>query len=417
MHPELGWTEFRTASLIARQLSALGFELQLGREALASDARVGVPPAMELERAYALALRQGAAAEYLDAFEGGHTAVIGTVRGSAPGPTTAIRVDIDALPIQEDGTLLHNPTREGFASIRAGCMHACGHDAHAAIGVGLARVLTEIREDLAGTVKVLFQPAEEGGRGALPMVEAGAVDDVDDFIAIHIGMGAPSGKLMTRVDGHLASAKFDVRFDGASAHAGARPDEGKNALLAAAQAAMGLHAIPRHHVGRSRVNVGALRAGSGRNTIADQATMLAEVRGDTDGIVDYLLARSRAVVEGAALAHEVTVAFELAGRTTVADSDPELSLVVHEAAAGTRSLVVDPAPFPAYGSEDATYLMRRVQEHGGRAIYAVIGSDLASGHHTPRFDVDEATFGPAIEALARTVLALGRKGRSTGSWR
>ena len=245
------------------------------------------------------------------------------------------------------------------------------------------------------------------------MVEAGAVDDVDALNVIHIGMAAPSGKLMPRVDGHLASAKFDVRFEGASAHAGARPDEGKNALLAAAQAAMGLHAIPRHHAGRSRVNVGALRAGSARNTIADRATMLADVRGDTDDIVDYLLARSRAAVEGAALAHEVTATFELAGRTTVADSDPDLALIVAEAAAGTPGLVVDPSPFPAYGSEDATYLMRQVQERGGRAIYAVIGSDLASGHHTPRFDVDEATFGPAIEALARTVLDLGRNGRHT----
>ena len=162
MHPELGWTEFRTASLIARHLSDLGFELRLGREAVASDARVGVPPAIEIERAYALARRQGAAAEYLEAFEGGHTAVICTMHGSAPGPTTAIRVDVDALPIEEDATLLHTPTREGFASIRAGCMHACGHDAHAAIGIGLARVLSELRVGLAGTVKLLFQPAEEG---------------------------------------------------------------------------------------------------------------------------------------------------------------------------------------------------------------------------------------------------------------
>ncbi|HET7635143.1 MAG TPA: amidohydrolase [Burkholderiales bacterium] len=408
-HPELGLTEFRTASLVARRLTDLGLELKLGRDAMDSASRVGLPSADELARCFQRARDEGADPEFLPAFEGGHTAVLGILKGAQPGPVVALRVDMDALPILEDDSSVHFPVREGFVSQHRGVMHACGHDSHTAMGLGVAEVLSQMRDQIHGTVKFIFQPAEEGGRGAAPMVKAGVADDVDYLIAIHVGTGVPSRLLRPCVFGHLASAKFDVSFHGHASHAGGRPEEGKNALLGAAQAVMGLYAISRHHTGRSRVNVGVLNAGSGRNVIADTATMLMEVRGENDEIVDYMIRRAEAVLRGAALAQDLEVDIRAVGRTTTAASDPSLAEVVATAAKGIANLSVNVEPHRASGSEDATYFVRRVQERGGLAIIMQIGSDLPSGHHTTKFDIDEADLPPAVEAMSRSIIEIGRQ--------
>ena len=408
-HPELGLTEFRTASLVARRLKDLGLELQLGRDAMDSASRVGMPTAAALTQCFERARAEGADPEFLPKFEGGHTAVVGILKGAKPGPVVALRADMDALPILEDDTNDHFPVRAGFVSQHKGVMHACGHDTHTAMSLGVAEVLSHMRDQIHGTVKFIFQPAEEGGRGALPMVKAGVVDDVDYLIAIHVGTGAPSHVLRPNVYGHLASNKFDVSFRGQTAHAGGRPEMGRNALLGAAQAVVGLYAISRHHAGRSRVNVGVLRAGSGRNVIADTATMLMEVRGETDEIAQYMVKRAEAVLRGAALAQELEVDIRSVGHTTTADSDPDLADAVARSSREVANLEVHAEPFCASGSEDATYLMRRVQERGGRAIYTVIGSDLPSGHHTTKFDINESDLPPAVDALARSILEIGQK--------
>jgi aminobenzoyl-glutamate utilization protein A len=406
--PELGMIEFRTASIVAERLTALGLDVKLGREVMDSASRMGMPPEATLDRGYRDAEAAGAPAQFLTALAGGHTGVVGIITGGKPGPTIALRVDMDALPILENDTQAHRPAREGFVSTRPGVMHACAHDGHTAIGLAVAEALSGIKQQLRGTVKFIFQPGEEGGRGALPMVNAGVVDDVDYFIAIHLGTGVPSRSFRPAVRGHLASAKLDVTFRGRAAHAGGRPEEGRNALLAAANAVVGLYGISRHHAGRSRLNVGTLRAGSGRNVIADEATMAMEVRGETETIADYMLERAEAVLKGAALAQDVTVEIKLAGRTTVAASDEALSQRLATALSGRLSGVdIDATAHVTGGSEDATYFMRRVQERGGQAIYAVVGSDIPSGHHTPEFDIDETDFPWAIEALATGILALG----------
>ena len=406
--PELGMIEFRTASLVAERLTALGLDVRLGREVMDSASRMGMPSEVALERAFRDAEANGAPAKFLPALAGGHTGVVGTLRGGLPGPTVALRVDMDELPILENDTQAHLPAREGFVSARPGVMHSCAHDGHTAIGLAVAELLAGARDRLHGTVKFIFQPGEEGGRGALPMVKAGVVDDVDYFIAIHLGTGVPSRSFRPAVRGHLASAKLDVTFRGRAAHDGGRPEEGRNALLAAASAVVGLYGIARHHAGRSRINVGTLRAGSGRNVIADEATMAMEVRGETEAIADYMLERAEAVLKGAALAQDVTVEIKLAGRTTVATSDEGLSQRLARSLSGRiPGVEIDAASHVTGGSEDATYFMRRVQERGGQAIYAVVGSDIPSGHHTPEFDIDETDFPWAIEALATGILALG----------
>lgn len=405
--PELGLMEFRTASTIATRLEALGIDVRAGRDVMDERSIVGRPPPADMQAAYGRARAEGALPQWLARFEGGFTGVVGTLRGARPGPVVALRCDTDALPILESTAGDHYPAKAGFASAHAGVMHACGHDAHVAIGLGVAEILARLRDRIHGTVKFIFQPAEEGGRGAVPMKDAGVVDDVDYLIAIHIGTNSESGVFYPVVSGHLASAKLDVTFKGRAAHAGGRPEEGRNALLGAAQAVLGLYAISRHHAGRSRVNVGVLRGGSGRNVIPEDAFFMMEVRGETEEICDYMLRRAEQIIDGAARAHGLEATIEPVGRTTTASCDRALAEAVARAAATVPGLRVTLDPHSSAGSEDATYLMRRVQERGGQAIYACVGSNTTSGHHTPRFDIEESDIVPAVQALAASILAVG----------
>ncbi len=405
--PELGLTEFRTAGTIAARLQDLGIDVRAGRDVMEERSIVGRPSEAEMQTAYDRARDGSSLAPWLEKFKGGLTGVVGTLRGLLPGPVVALRCDTDALPIIECAESDHYPAQHGFESAYRGVMHACGHDAHVAIGLAVAEVLSAMRERIHGTIKFVFQPAEEGGRGAVPMKDAGVVDDVDYLIAIHIGTNSESGVFYPVVHGHLASVKFDVTFKGRASHAGGRPEEGRNALLGAAQAVMGLYAISRHHAGRSRVNVGVMRAGSGRNVIPGDAFFAMEVRGETEDICDYMAQRAEQVIRGAAQAHDLQATIETVGRTTTASCDRPLAEAVARAAATVPGLRVTLDPHVSGGSEDATYLMRRVQECGGQAIYACVGSKTTSGHHTPRFDIEESDIVPAVRALATAILAVG----------
>lgn len=412
-HPELAWTEFRTASLVAKRLTELGFRVLTGRQVLAEAYRYAVPEAPVLEQAYRRAEDAGAAAEFLPDLRGGYTAVVGVLEGERPGPVSALRVDIDALPIEESDEPDHRPAQEDFASTHHGLMHACGHDAHTAIGLGVAEILAELRGELRGTVKLIFQPGEEGGRGALPMAHSGIVDDVDHLLGAHIGMGVPSGVLHPAVAGFLASRKIDVRFRGQAAHAGAEPQQGRNALLAAAHATIGLYGISRSSAGDTRVNVGTLQAGSGRNVIADSATMMVEVRGTSDQVTEYMTSRAEKVIQGAALGQELEAEIQFAGATTVMRCDEPMVDAV-TAAWREGGLPVEAEAYRVAGSEDCSVLMSRVQERGGLATYIAIGSDLASGHHTRTFDIDENALATGAEALSLALMRLGEGGAAMG---
>lgn len=195
LHAESGWLEFRTASKVAEVLDGLGYQLALGRDVIDADSRMGLPDEETLAQAFQRARAQGAPERWLPAFEGGFAGVVATLDTGRPGPTLAFRVDMDALDLNEQHDDSHRPHRDRFASCNDGMMHACGHDGHTAIGLGLAHVLKEYAAQLNGTMVLIFQPAEEGTRGARAMVAAGVLDEVDYFTAIHIGTGilpAPS---------------------------------------------------------------------------------------------------------------------------------------------------------------------------------------------------------------------------------
>lgn len=402
---ESGWVEFRTAAKVAEILHQLGYQLALGRDVVDADSRMGLPDEATLAQALIRAREQGAPEKWLAAFEGGFTGIVATLDTGRPGPTLAFRVDMDALDLSEAEDESHRPFRDGFASCNPGMMHACAHDGHTTIGLGLAQVLKQYEGQLNGIIKLIFQPAEEGTRGARAMVAAGALDNIDYFTAIHIGTGVPAGTVVCGADNFMATTKFDARFTGVAAHAGGKPEEGRNALLAAAQAALALHSIAPHSEGASRVNVGVMQAGSGRNVVPASALLKVETRGETDAINQYVFERARSVIAGAATLYGVSADVRMMGAATASAPTPAWVNYLREQASqvdGVRQ-AIDKVKAPA-GSENATLMMARVQQNDGIASYMVFGTDLSAGHHNEKFDFDERIMTVAINTLARTAL-------------
>ncbi len=408
--PETGWMEFRTACIIIKELRALGYDVAFGAAVVDEASMMGRPAAAELERRRERAISEGADKELLAGMEGGKTGVVGVLCGGRPGRTVAFRFDMDCNDVGEAGDDGHRPAKEGFASRHAGEMHACGHDGHVAIGLAAAKLLAANKELLAGSVKLIFQPAEEGVRGAYAMVRAGVVDDADYFFSGHIGFKATEDNiLVTMTDGFLATTKLDAVFRGAAAHAGAAPEQGRNALLAAAQAAVSLHTISRHSKGASRINVGVLNAGTGRNVVPDIAVLKLETRGSTTEINDFMAGEARRMLKACADMYGVRLEIIPAGAAPACVADKELG---HETAELVREKcgygrVLEYADMG--GSEDCGYFMERVQQRGGRALYMMYGARLAAGHHNDRFDFNEECLWQAAAALTEIAVHFTNK--------
>jgi aminobenzoyl-glutamate utilization protein A len=401
-HAELGFTEYRTAATLAHRLKALGFAIRVGSQVMDASSMRGVPSAQSIAaRMSAARTEVDPDRQWLSLMPDGQTGVVAELsRGE--GPVIALRFDIDALPITESTEDDHLPAEQGF-SCGHGAMHACGHDGHAAIGMGVAEWLSHPVSDWRGTVRLIFQPAEEGGRGAKPMADAGIVDDVDFFFAAHLGTGLGSGKIGAAAVEMLYSTKLDVRFKGIAAHAGGNPHDGHNALLAGASATLNLHAISRHGAGRSRVNVGKMVAGEGRNIIAAQCALEMEVRGESEEITAFMETRARAILQASADMHDVSVDIEVVGQTIGGPFDEAARAIVAQCAAQTPGVDEVLATWRMVGGEDAPFFMRRVQENGGSAVYFIIGSDLAAFHHANNFDFDEASIATGVGVYARCV--------------
>ncbi|HWR38902.1 MAG TPA: amidohydrolase [Patescibacteria group bacterium] len=400
-YAETAWTEFRTASLVANNLSRLGYQVLTGDAVVKTGAMMGVPSPEELAVHLERARNQGAIISYLDAMKHGQTGVVAILNTGRPGPVVALRFDLDANDVNESTVSVHRPVAEGFASINSGAMHACGHDGHTAIGLGVGQVLIQLQDQLNGTVKLIFQPAEEGVRGARAMTESGIVDDVDYMLGMHIGfLGKRTGQLVCGGEGFLATTKLDATFVGTPAHAGAAPQKGKNALLAAATAAVSLHAISRHSDGISRINVGVLQAGTGRNVVPANALLKLETRGVTTAIDGYMREEATRIIQGAAAMYGTDVSINEMGGAVGGKSTPKLAATLKDTAIATGLFdeIIDTGDLGA--SEDFTYFMERVQQKGGQSVYAMVGANIAAGHHDNRFDFDEAALAKSVELLS-----------------
>ena len=385
-YPESGWCEFRTTSLLAKTMSDLGFEVRLADEFMRPDCIMGRNVDVEKERKRALS--QGADTEWLNKIKS-YTGLAAELKTGREGSIVALRFDIDCVDTQEICTDDHVPAKLGFCSENPGWMHSCGHDGHMSLGLALAEYVAENKDTLRGTIRFLFQPAEEGVRGGYAMTQAGLLDDVDYFIALHLGLGIPTGTVYGGTHGFLCTTKIDASFTGKGAHAGGEPNEGKNALLAAASAALNLHAIAPHRDGPSRINVGVLNAGEGRNVVPPRANMKIETRGATEKILNYVYDRAVQVINGAASMYDCTVDIRKQGEANTTPSDKELCEIVCKAARGVDGVQNTELDHLMSGSDDACWMMKRVQDQGGKATYIGLGATTAAGHHNSAFDFDE----------------------------
>jgi aminobenzoyl-glutamate utilization protein A len=398
-HPEPAWREFWTTSRIVEELEAMDADLDVhvGREALAADERIGVPEDPKLDEWLDRARAAGAREDLLEEMAGGYTGAVAVLeRGE--GPTVGLRVDIDGLPREEATDEDHAPAREGFRS-ETGAMHACGHDAHVTFGLGVLETVAA-DSDFSGTLKVFFQPAEETISGGKPMAESGHLDDVESLLAVHIGLDHPTGEVVAGVEGFLAVAQFAAEFTGEPAHAGGNPSEGQNAVQAMATAVGNLYGIPRHEDGATRVNAGRVEGGTATNIIPESATIEGEIRGETTELMEYTREHADRILDSAAAMHDCEVEVETMGEAPGGKSDDAVVDVVEGVAAGVEGVDSVLRRDDLGGSEDATYLMQRVQDGGGKAAYVGVGTDHPGGHHTATFDVDEASLDIGVAVLA-----------------
>ncbi len=360
-HPELGFQEFRTAGIVALELQELGLEVTTGV---------------------------------------GKTGVVALIEGAQPGPVVLARVDMDALPIDEE-------TGADYASQTPGLMHACGHDGHTAIGLTVAKMLHARQDELKGTVKLVFQPAEEGLGGAELMVEDGVLENPrpDYTLALHVWNEKPVGWIgVTSGPAMAASETFYVTITGKGGH-GAAPHLSVDPILAAAQVVSALQGIVARNVpplDAAVVSVTSIHSGTTFNVIPQTAKLSGTIRTFNPEVREMVLQRFDEVINGVVQAMNCTAEIQLESVTPAVINDSELAVRVQSVA---RKLYPDAAIATderTMGSEDMAFMMEEIP-----GCYFFIGSNnsekgLDAKHHHPRFDFDERalTTGAALMSAA-----------------
>ena len=407
-YPETGWLEYRTTVKIIEELEKQGIGFIFGADIHSPEYMIGKPSDEQQNQSRLRALEETGRPDLLSRMKNGMTGVVAVLEGSLPGPTVAVRVDIDSNDLGESEDSEHRPFREGFASEHKGWMHACGHDGHTAIGLGLAEILNRNRDRLRGKVLLIFQAAEEGGRGADSLVQKGLFESVDYFFAGHIGLNRASlGTVSASTYGFLASVKFDARFTGKASHAGKAPEEGHNSLAAASTAILNMLAIPRSGKGDSRVNIGTIEGGSGRNVIPDQTFLRAETRGINQTVNDYMYESAMRVCKSAAEMYQCTLSVSIEGRSQTAECDMDFAKLVARSAAGVEGVVevLDASDLGA--GENVAYMMNDVRRRGGKTTFLMLGADIVAEHHSKTFDFDEKVVPLGARLYAKIVFDIG----------
>ena len=362
MHPELAFQEHRSASVIADQLRELGYQVQTGVA---------------------------------------KTGVVALLEGQRPGPVVMVRFDMDALPITEE-----NET--DYVSQNLGVMHACGHDAHMAMGLGVATLMAQRRDEMSGTLKLVFQPAEEGANGAEEMVKDGVLENPrpDVFLATHVWNETPVGLIAVSPGAIMAAAEmWNCTVRGKGGH-GALPHLTVDPIVATAQIVTALQTVVSRNVSpleEAVVAVGAVHGGNAFNVTPPQVEMTGTIRTYDPATRETVLRRVREVIEGVAAACGATAELEIIPLTPAVVNDAAVAEVVR-AAAGA---VVGPENVSSgertMGSEDAALFMQEVP-----GCYFFLGSanaerGLDAPHHNPRFDFDEDVLPLGVAVLMQAV--------------
>lgn len=383
-YAEPAWMEFLTTVKIIEELKNYNLDLYYGKE-IYFNKRMGLPEKSILE-SYKNSISISnieKKEEILDSYTG----LIAVLDTKKIGPNIGFRFDIDANELCESNSLGHLPNILNFSSKNSFAMHACGHDAHMSIGIELAKILASNIKKLKGKIIFIFQPAEEGVRGAYSLMNNPIIDKLDYLAGMHIGMDVKSGEIGVGSHGFLATKKIDIIFKGKASHAGASPEKGHNALLAASSAVLNFNSLAQHSMGEARINVGKLNAGSGRNIIANKAKIEMEIRGENENIISYLYDGVNRIVEGSAISYGCSYEIEIKGQApSLISYDEEFIKNLRNFYKEKSYKLVDAN---LKGSEDIAYLLNEVRKAGGKTVHFILGSNLKDSHHSEEFDINE----------------------------
>ncbi|MBD2304641.1 amidohydrolase [Chroococcidiopsis sp. FACHB-1243] len=336
------------------------------------------------------------------------TGIVATIKGKKPvgahscAPLLAIRADMDALPIQEQNDVPYKSQHDGV-------MHACGHDGHTAIALGTAYYLSQHQEDFAGTVKIIFQPAEEGPGGAKPMIEAGVLKnpDVDAIIGLHLWNNLPLGTVGVRSGALMAAVElFDLKIKGKGGH-GAMPHQTVDAILVASQVVNALQTIVARNVDpidSAVVTVGEFHAGSAHNVIADSAHLSGTIRYFNPKYDGYFGQRFEQIVAGVCQSQGATYELDYWQLYPPVINNSEIANLVRSQAEKVVETPLGIVPeCQTMGGEDMSFFLQEVPGCYFFLGAANLSRNLAYPHHHPRFDFDETALGMGVEIFVRCV--------------
>lgn len=325
--------------------------------------------------------------------------VIGILRGAKPGKTVALRADIDALPVKEETGL-------PFTSNREGVMHACGHDGHTAILLTIARILSKYREVINGTIKLIFQHAEEVvPGGAKELVEAGIMEDIDAIFGLHLWQPVEKGLVATKPGPIMAGADaFFITINGKGGH-GSMPHDTVDPVVVASHLVTQLQSVVSRFVNPvlpAVVSVGKIEAGESYNIIPDKATIAGTVRYFDPHIQQQIKARIRQMTEGACASFGATFDLNYVDGEPSVVNDERMNQIVREVASRMigEDRVIEATP--SMGGEDFAYYL--TQKPGAYFFVGMGGEGSRYPHHHPKFDIDESVMPIGVRTLMYTAL-------------
>lgn len=364
-HPELGFEEVRTSGIVTERLKVLGLEVTTGI---------------------------------------GKTGVVGLLRGKAETPVLLLRFDMDALPITED-------TGVDYASEEPGKMHACGHDSHTAVGLSVAKILTSMRDQLPGTIKFVFQPAEEGDGGAALMVKEGVLENPkpDYSMGMHVWNEKPVGWYALTPGPSMAGAQvFTIKLTGKGGH-GAAPHHTIDPVVAMAQIVTALQTISSRNINpldSAVVSVCEVSAGTAFNIIPQEAILKGTIRSFKPEVTEEVIKRFYDIVNNIAAAMGCVADITMEQVTFPVINNPELVSLMTDVVRGLDPTAKIDHQHQTMGSEDFSFMM-----HDIPGCFIMIGSanpekGLVFGHHHPKFNIDEACLPYAVAIIAQGAIEI-----------
>jgi amidohydrolase len=374
-NPELSNREFETAAYIADYLNELGLDVET---------------------------------------EVAHTGVVAILEGGQPGPVIGLRADIDALPVTERTDLPFRSVATGmYQGKEVGVMHACGHDTHIAIMMGVAKILTDMKDEIKGTIKFIFQPAEEGAPvgeegGAKLMVKEGVFEDpdIDAIFGLHIWDSTPVGTIGYRSEGIMASVNsFSLEITGKQAH-GSAPWAGIDPIVTAAQIINNAQTIVSRSMPLTKqaavVTFGKIEGGVRHNIIPESVSMEGTIRALDEEMRQLIFKRLETIVQNTAESNGATAELIIYDGYPITYNDPELTALMAptlDEVTGGNAQIMDAVT----GAEDFSFFQEKVP-----GLYFFLGGQSpeieSGGHHTPDFYVDESAMKLGVRAMSNLVV-------------